>query len=327
MQKSMKTGIQKIKGGVRRFLNGLGRGKQCYVCGRTFDHFTRYRNGRGTGSEFIERLDVVGSDIRNFGCMYCGSHDRERHLFMFFDRLEIWNRMKNADILHFAPEANLRKKIGGLPPSTYILADLYPKTADVERIDATDVHFPDNSFDFVIANHVLEHIRDYSRALAGFFRILRPGGAAILQTPYSRLLRNNFEDENINTEALRMFFFREPDHVRIFGEARFLEGIEAAGFRLEIKRHADLFDGRTASRFGVNPREDLIQAVKPAVPKALKLPAAPLRGIELLYCKLLKTSGGESSICREETSYIRSLTPGQAPGNALAVRFNPPGRG
>jgi hypothetical protein len=36
----------------------------------------------------------------------------------------------------------------------------------------------------------------------------------------------------------------------------------------------------------------------------------------------LKTSGGESSICKEETSYIRSLTPGQAPGNALAVRFS-----
>ncbi len=43
---------------------------------------------------------------------------------------------------------------------------------------------------------------------------------------------------------------------------------------------------------------------------------------ETLDLKLPAASGGESSICREKTSYIRSLTPGQAPGNALAVRFN-----
>ncbi len=38
--------------------------------------------------------------------------------------------------------------------------------------------------------------------------------------------------------------------------------------------------------------------------------------------KLPAASGGESSICREETSDIRSLAPRQAAGNALADRFN-----
>jgi|GEM_PF-6939852 photosystem II stability/assembly factor-like uncharacterized protein len=37
--------------------------------------------------------------------------------------------------------------------------------------------------------------------------------------------------------------------------------------------------------------------------------------------KLPAASGGESSTFKEEDNYIRSLTPGQAPGNALAVRF------
>jgi hypothetical protein len=37
--------------------------------------------------------------------------------------------------------------------------------------------------------------------------------------------------------------------------------------------------------------------------------------------KLPAASGGESSIFKEENNYIRSLTPGQAPGNALAERF------
>jgi hypothetical protein len=39
--------------------------------------------------------------------------------------------------------------------------------------------------------------------------------------------------------------------------------------------------------------------------------------------KLPAASGGESSIFKEENNYIRSLTPGQAPGNALAERFIP----
>jgi hypothetical protein len=38
--------------------------------------------------------------------------------------------------------------------------------------------------------------------------------------------------------------------------------------------------------------------------------------------KLPAAGGGGSSIFKEEDNYIRSLTPGQAPGNALAVRFN-----
>jgi serine phosphatase RsbU (regulator of sigma subunit) len=39
----------------------------------------------------------------------------------------------------------------------------------------------------------------------------------------------------------------------------------------------------------------------------LKLPAAPLRGIKPLSVELSKTSGGESSVCMEEPSDIRSL--------------------
>jgi SAM-dependent methyltransferase len=264
MKAHLNTGLKKIRGRVRRFLNGLGRRKECYVCGRTFHHFTRYRNGRGKGSEFLEKLNVVGSDIDNFGCMYCGSHDRERHLFMFFDKLELWDKMKKAKVIHFAPEKNLQKKIGEQSPSKYIKADLRPQAGDVEKIDATQIPYDDNSFDVLIANHVLEHIQDHSKALSEFYRILRPGGIAILQTPYSKLLKNNFEDENINTDALRMFFHREPDHVRIFGEYQFLKSIEKTGLHLQIKRHEDLFAAAAARRYGVNPKEDLIQASKSA---------------------------------------------------------------
>jgi SAM-dependent methyltransferase len=259
----VKKGFAALPGRGRRILNRLGRRKQCVVCGRTFGRFTRYGGG-GAETRFLERLDVAGSDPKNFGCMYCGAHDRERHLFLFFDRLKLWDRMRGASVLHFAPEANLRRRIGEQAPVRYVGADLRPQSPDVRRIDATAIPFPDASFDFLIANHVLEHIPDYRRALSEFHRVLKPGGRAVLQTPYSRLLAANFEDAGIRSGELRRFFYSEPDHVRIFAESQLMEGIRNAGFRLDIRRHRGLFSDRESSRYGVNPKEDLILAVKPA---------------------------------------------------------------
>jgi hypothetical protein len=46
--------------------------------------------------------------------------------------------MKNAKILHFAPEKNLPAKISEQSPSEYIRADLHPRNKDVKKIDATN---------------------------------------------------------------------------------------------------------------------------------------------------------------------------------------------
>ena len=187
---------------ISRISNGIESKKECYICNRTFNHFTKFRGGLKTKSEFRKSLQIVGSDVDNFGCMYCGSHDRERHLYMYFDKLNIWPKLKDAKILYFAPERNLPAKISEQSPLECITADLHPKTEDVKKIDATKVPFSDEKFDFVIANHILEHIPNYSKALSEFYRVLKPGGVAILQTPYSKILKNNFEDENLDAGYL-----------------------------------------------------------------------------------------------------------------------------
>jgi SAM-dependent methyltransferase len=213
-------------------------------------------------NEFRNKLDAVGSDFDNFGCMYCGCHDRERHLFMFFDKLALWGNMKNGKILHFAPEEHLAIKIGEQAPLEYVKADLYPASPDIRKIDATAIPFCNDTFDFLIANHVLEHIPDYCKALSEFYRVLKPGGIAILQTLYSKLLRNNFEDDGIDSDELRLFFHGQEDHVRTFGERQFLKSLEESGFSLQIKKHEDLFDASTAYYYGVNIKEDLIMVAK-----------------------------------------------------------------
>jgi hypothetical protein len=83
-----------------------------------------------------------------------------------------------------------------------------------------------------------------------------------LQTPYFRLLVNNFEDPGINTDELRLLYYGQEDHVRLFGENRFFSDLAEAGFALNILKHADIFTEDQARYFGVNKNEDLIMVVK-----------------------------------------------------------------
>jgi len=254
--------IFKILREITKVVNRLGAKRKCYICGKKFNNFAKHRGGSKNTSQFRKKLNSVGSDKDNFRCMYCGCHDRERHLFMFFDKLMLWERMKNGKILHFAPEKHLQLKISQQAPLEYVKADLYPKNHDIQKIDATEIPFSNDIFDFIIANHILEHIPDYHKALSEFYRVIKPGGIAILQTPYSRLLKNNFEDEGIDNDDLRLFFHGQEDHVRTFGEHQFLKSLEEAGFSLKVKKHADYFDTNDAYYYGVPIKEDLIMMEK-----------------------------------------------------------------
>lgn len=170
--------------------------------------------------------------------------------------------MTNSSILHFAPERSISMKIKDCHPIRYVKGDLFPNDSDIEKIDATDIPFQDASFDIIIGNHILEHIPDHRKAISEMHRVLKSGGIAIVQTPYSELLHSNFEDEGINSDELRQFFYGQEDHVRVFGKKQFLSTLEDLGFKLLLTKHSDLFDSHEARYFGVNEHEDLIQIQK-----------------------------------------------------------------
>lgn len=51
------------------------------------------------------------------------------------------------------------------------------------RFDLTQCPLPDNSFDAVVMLNVLEHIENDSQALQHVYRILKPGGIAVIEVP------------------------------------------------------------------------------------------------------------------------------------------------
>ena len=59
---------------------------------------------------------------------------------------------------------------------------------DTSRIDIvsdiTDIPVEDASFDHVLCSEVFEHIKYPDKALAEFYRILKPGGTVIITAPF-----------------------------------------------------------------------------------------------------------------------------------------------
>ena len=50
--------------------------------------------------------------------------------------------------------------------------------------DVTTLSFGDGTFDAILSLDVLEHVPDYTRALAEFARVLRPGGVVVFTVPF-----------------------------------------------------------------------------------------------------------------------------------------------
>lgn len=113
----------------------------------------------------------------------------------------------------------------------YTTTDLNSPIADV-KADICNLPFKDNEFDFIICNHVLEHIPDDTKAMMELYRILAPGGTAILQVPYKADLDTTFEDDSITDPKERAKIFGQYDHVRVYGMDYFTK-LESIGFNVE----------------------------------------------------------------------------------------------
>ena len=134
-------------------------------------------------------------------------------------------------VLHFAPEQAFYKRFRDLNNLDYTTTDLNSPLADV-KADICDLPFEDNSFDYILCNHVLEHIPDDTKAMQELYRILKPGGTAILQIPQDLNRDETFEDNSIQDPRERAMIFGQYDHVRVYGRDYF-DKLRSIGFKVE----------------------------------------------------------------------------------------------
>ena len=90
--------------------------------------------------------------------------------------------------------------------------------------------FADQSVDFFVCSHILEHVDNDRKAMAELYRVLKPGGSGILMVPIDLTLANIDEDPSVTDVAERWRRFGQNDHVRMYNKQGFVERVQAAGF-------------------------------------------------------------------------------------------------
>jgi SAM-dependent methyltransferase len=210
-------------------------------------------------------------------CPRCGSLGRHRTDWLFFARNPdlLAGRKK---VLHVAPEESLKRCLRRLPEIDYLSADYDARNA-MERMDITAIQYRDSSFDAVLCNHVLEHVVDDRRAMRELFRVLRPGGWALLQVPVDWEKPHTFEDPSIVDPRERQRAFGQFDHVRIYGRD-YLERLEEAGFAVIVDDFVQRLSVGLVERYGLDGREVIFLGRKPCFPDDQRVSSPSLSGID-----------------------------------------------
>lgn len=229
--------------------------RQCNICG----FYPNFWFPRGHDLPVLQKYKVIGAGKRNVDCPRCASSDRDRLVYQFLLEQEL-HPQKSSKILHVAPERPLFKaikqkfncEITGLDNRSKGYKFAY--SHEVQQGDLRQLPFKDQSFDWIICNHVLEHILEERQALSEIVRVLKPGGRAIVQIPFSPILTETIEAERDWTSSQRQELLGQWDHVRLYGND-FVDRWKSWGIVVSL---ADIQQSNTKEIHHLNPFEPII---------------------------------------------------------------------
>lgn len=258
---------KKLRGAYQKVLGQVYRGNKyyCPYC----EHNFRKLLSDGFDLPVIKEKKIIGAGRRdNCTCPRCFSKDRDRLIYLYLKyKTDIFSG--SLKLLHIAPEAWLKELFQRIPNLDYTAGVKdgdnmgYYYDRMTREMDITNLEMKADLYDTIICNHVLEHIPDDIQAMKELYRVLKPGGWAILQVPISPFLEQSYEDPDIITEKSREKYFGQFDHVRIYGQDYFSR-LESVGFKVE--RHHPLKDQwniPNIEKYALNPEEELFVAHKP----------------------------------------------------------------
>jgi predicted SAM-dependent methyltransferase len=179
----------------------LGNRVKCPICNKHYRKFLPY-------GYVISRENAL--------CPNCLSLERHRLLWLFLkEKTDFFT--KKRKFLHIAPELCFIKYFRKLENLEYTTADLESPWADV-YLNVENMPFSDESFDIIMANHILEHVENLDMALKEIYRILKKDGMAILISPINSSREKTYEDKTITDPLEREKHFGQKDHLRVFGQ-------------------------------------------------------------------------------------------------------------
>jgi SAM-dependent methyltransferase len=190
---------------------------ECPVCERKFSKFLSY------GSKVAHRENVL--------CPYDLTLERHRLMWLYLKEHSNFFTAEKLDVLHIAPEQCFYKRFRSQSNLNYLTADLVSPLADM-HFDIHEIPLEDNRFDVIFCNHVMEHVDDALKCMKELYRVLKPGGWAIMQVPQDFSRTETYEDKSIVTPEEREKHYWQKDHVRLFG-LDYPDWLRKAGFQVE----------------------------------------------------------------------------------------------
>lgn len=190
---------------------------------------------------------------KNAKCPNCLSLERHRLLWLFLKRkTDIFS--KQVKMLHFAPEKFLRVLFNKMENIEYVTADLFKSDVDF-KVDITDMKcFKDNSFDFIVCSHVMEHVKNDDKAFSEMYRILKPNGYAVILVPVKGDTTKEEPVDRPYSDEERTKYFGQSDHVRFYG-LDITERIENAGLNCEVYRMSEMSASSKDPDFSISVSE------------------------------------------------------------------------
>lgn len=230
-----------------RFTGLFYRGKNfgCNLCGKSFRKMIPHGNTPRLGAK----------------CPNCLSLERTRVLW-FYLKNQVIDNTQQLKILHFAPEYGLKKVLQNYKNIDYKNVDIDPDLAD-EVVDITNIPYAANSFDLILCSHVLGHVPDERKAIDELYRVLKPGGQALVMTIINWHLEKTFESPDVLTANERLEKYTEPDLVRLHGPD-FASRLGKSGFNVEVIDYASQlgYEAKTHFSLGNGDREIIFKCTK-----------------------------------------------------------------
>ena len=161
-------------------------------------------------------------------CSSCQSLERHRLVYVVLSDLGFVDSKKCLGLkraLHLAPEIMTYKYLAPVFGAGYVTSDMYPEKYPYSQSlrlalpDGFNV-FPDNYFDLILHNHVLEHIPGcFKEHIDEFTRILKIGGSMVFTIPGVRQDIDSIEGgENLPSDEERLKYHGQRDHYKTFGK-------------------------------------------------------------------------------------------------------------
>ena len=190
-----------------------GSAYECVICEKKLKKFIQNKNNHSI-------------------CPNCGSIHRVRRLWMILKNEFL---MDGKVVLDFSPSRSLFRKLNSIRNIQYISTDISGDFLAENKFDITQLEIKDEQIDLILCYHILEHIPDDLKAISELYRVLKPGGKIIIQTPFKD--GEIYEDFTITNPQERLKHFGQEDHVRVYSIKGLENRINQIGFDTEVRTY------------------------------------------------------------------------------------------